>query len=88
MTGGATASSFWPTAISNICNMEVEAVDFPEFTAYGAALFAKEAVNESISVGWPESARVKLYSPKHSDKYRQWYEGHQKTIIEKEFLSK
>jgi sugar (pentulose or hexulose) kinase len=88
MTGGATGSSFWPAVIADVCGVPVEAVDFPEFTAYGAALFAKEAVNENIPVGWPKSVRVKLYSPTQSYKYRQWYQNHQRPLLEKEFLSK
>ena len=44
MTGGAAGSSFWPQVIADTIDIPVEAVDFPELTAYGAALIAGKAV--------------------------------------------
>jgi len=78
MTGGAVKSRFWPQVISNLCQIKVEAVDFPEFTAYGAALHARKAVKAK---GGPESGskadspggRKIIYEPNDNGRYRKWY---------------
>jgi sugar (pentulose or hexulose) kinase len=79
VAGGAMKSQFWPQAIADICGLAVEAVDYPYFTAYGAALHARAAVEGSAPAHrFPSTAVVRTYSPRHAEPYRAWYEYHQK----------
>ena len=63
-TGGAMASRFWPQTIADICGLTLEAVDCPQFTAYGAALHARTALlGPARSHRFPSTAIVKtLYA--------------------------
>jgi len=89
MTGGAVASHFWPQLIADLCNIMVEAVDFPEFTAYGAALHAKAAVMGKTGQGPVlETNKSRIYEPVNADAYRHWYLEHQKAVIEKLILDR
>ncbi len=82
MTGGAVNSAFWPKVIAEICSMAVEAVDFPQFTAYGAALFAKQASGAgNVPITPPLDRRSKLYEPVKRSGYRRWYENCQKQVF-------
>jgi gluconokinase len=79
VAGGAMKSRFWPQAIADICGLAVEAVDYPYFTAYGAALHARAAVEGSAPAHrFPSTAVVRTYSPRQAEPYRAWYERHQK----------
>jgi len=76
ITGGAMKSRFWPQVIADICDLAVEAVDHPYFTAYGAALHAREALLGPGQVHrFPGTAVVRTYTPRQSQKYRAWYKG-------------
>ena len=83
MSGGATGSCFWPQVIADLCGKTVEVVNFSEFTAYGAALFAKAAAEgmaaESMFSQWNKSRK---YEPLNASAYRQWYHGHQRAVME------
>lgn len=68
MSGGAARSSFWPQVIADLCELTVEAIHFPEFTAYGAAIHAKSAFEGKQS---------------STDQYQRWYTQHQKPMFEK-----
>jgi sugar (pentulose or hexulose) kinase len=79
VAGGAMKSRFWAQAIADISGLGVEAVDYPYFTAYGAALHARAAVEGSAPVHrFPSTAVVRTYSPQQTEPYRAWYECHQK----------
>ncbi|OHB59042.1 MAG: hypothetical protein A2Y12_18370 [Planctomycetes bacterium GWF2_42_9] len=87
MTGGATASSYWPQAIANLTRMVIETVDFPEMTALGAAKFARSTllkVRDTGGIHWPKQANVRYIEPKDTEKYREWYTRKQKPILIKE----
>jgi sugar (pentulose or hexulose) kinase len=79
VAGGAMKSRFWAQAIADISGLGVEAVDYPYFTAYGAALHARAAVEGSAAAHrFPSTAVVRTYSPRQAETYRAWYECHQK----------
>jgi sugar (pentulose or hexulose) kinase len=79
VAGGAMKSRFWPQAIADICGLPVEAVDCPYFTAYGAALHARAAVEGSAPAHrFPSTAGVRTYSPRQAEPYRAWYDDYQK----------
>jgi sugar (pentulose or hexulose) kinase len=84
MTGGAVGSGLWPAIVAGICNLPVEAVTFNELTAYGAALYAGMAAGRSVSAGWPEGVRVRRFEPCDFQEYEQWYQEHQKPMLERE----
>jgi sugar (pentulose or hexulose) kinase len=85
VTGGAMQSRFWPQVIADICDLTVEAVDYPHFTAYGAALHAREAVLSSRgSRRFPGAATVRTYVPQEAPRYRAWYRGFQEPMLERE----
>jgi sugar (pentulose or hexulose) kinase len=64
MTGGATTSSYLPAAITAVCQLPVEVVKFRELTAYGAALFAAQAVGVGGgATGLPEDISMDIVEP-------------------------
>ena len=82
MSGGATKSKFWPQVIADVCDITVQAIDFPEFTAYGAALHAMGGVSGKISWGHPpKGIDIQIYEPKNALQYRQWYLECQKASL-------
>ena len=84
MSGGAAISGFWPQVIADLCGLTVETINFPEFTAYGAALHAKSAFEgKRIGSGLLDIAKSKHYEPIQADPYRRWYKEHQKPMFEK-----
>ena len=83
MSGGAAASRVWPQIISDVCNVVVDAINFPEFTAYGAALYAKSALNlVHENQDLLEIIGYMTYEPNHNAIYQQWYQQHQKPMFE------
>jgi sugar (pentulose or hexulose) kinase len=83
-TGGAMRSRFWPQVIADICDLTVEAIDCPHFTAYGAALHAREAVLGPTELHqFPRSATVRTYAPSQSRQYRSWYHDCQEPMLER-----
>ena len=85
VTGGAMKSRFWPQIIAGICDLTVEAVDCPHFTAYGAAWHAREAVLGRIEPHhFPSAATVGTYAPQQSQQYRAWYRDCQEPMLERE----
>jgi sugar (pentulose or hexulose) kinase len=85
VTGGAMQSRFWPQAIADICDLTVEAVDHPHFTAYGAACHARAAVLGSPeSRRFPSAATVRVYTPRHAPSYRAWYRDFQEPMLTRE----
>jgi len=87
MTGGAVKSTFWPQVIANVSGMPVEAVSFPEFTAYGAALHARAAILGNDSQNSPcKLDKSRIYEPHQTEEYQQWYNCHQKSLMEKIYL--
>jgi sugar (pentulose or hexulose) kinase len=84
MSGGAAASAFWPQAIADLCRTAVEAFDFPQFTAYGAALYAKSAYGDKKNaMVLPAGIQKHSYEPANADSYRRWYLEYQKPMLEK-----
>ncbi len=84
VTGGAMQSRFWPQVIADICDLVVEAVDCPHFTAYGAALHAREAVlGPAPSHPFPDTATVRTYVPQRAEPYRAWYSEFQEPMLER-----
>ena len=63
MTGGATQSSYWPKALAKICNITIETLNLPEFTAYGAALFARAAAGGNKQASLNDFFELKRYNP-------------------------
>ena len=82
MSGGATRSRFWPQIVADLCGITVHAIDFPEFTAYGAALHAMGGVSGKMSWGHlPEEIDMQIYEPECAVEYRQWYLEYQKASL-------
>jgi sugar (pentulose or hexulose) kinase len=85
VTGGAMKSRFWPQIIADLCGLTVEAVDYPHFTAYGAALHAREAVlGPAGPHDFPRAATVRSYAPQQSQRYRAWYHDVQEPMLKRE----
>ena len=82
MTGGATQSAYWPQALANICNVSIETIDMPEFTAYGAALFAKAAVTGNSTKSLNDLFESKTYFPANSVYFKDWFETCQLSLFE------
>jgi len=84
--GGAMTSRFWPQAIADICGLTLEAVDCPPFTAYGAALHARVALlGPPRSHRFPDTAMIKTYTPRQSQKYQEWYQRHQRPLLDAQY---
>jgi sugar (pentulose or hexulose) kinase len=85
VTGGAMQSRFWPQAIADICDLTVEAVDYPHFTAYGAARHARAAVlGPQEPYHFPSAATVRVYTPRDALPYRAWYRDFQEPMLARE----
>jgi sugar (pentulose or hexulose) kinase len=85
-TGGAMTSRFWPQVIADICDMTLEAVDCPSFTAYGAALHARAALfGPPRSHRFPNTAKVRAYTPRQTREYREWYRRYQKPLLDAQY---
>jgi glycerol kinase len=83
VTGGAMSSRLWPQTIAGVCDLIVEAVECPQFTAYGAALHAREALLGPLKPHrFPSTATVRTYTPQRSHEYRVWYQDHQKPMLD------
>jgi sugar (pentulose or hexulose) kinase len=83
VTGGAMGSRLWPQAIADVCDLVIEAVECPQFTAYGAALHAREAVLGPLEPHrFPSTAVVRTCTPQHPREYRAWYQDHQKPMLD------
>jgi sugar (pentulose or hexulose) kinase len=83
ITGGAMQSRLWPQIIADVCNLTVEAVDCPHFTACGAALHARAALlGPGQSHRFPSPAVVRTYMPRQPQRYRAWYEEFQKRLLD------
>jgi len=83
VTGGAMSSRMWPQTIADVCGLIVEAVECPQFTAYGAALHAREALLGPLEPHrFPSTAVVRTYTPQHPREYRVWYQDHQKPMLD------
>jgi sugar (pentulose or hexulose) kinase len=85
VTGGAMQSRFWPQAIADICDLTVAAVDYPHFTAYGAARHARAAVlGAQRPHRFPSATTVRVYTPQHASLYRAWYRDFQEPMLARE----
>jgi rhamnulokinase len=85
VAGGAMQSRFWPQAIADICDLMVEAVDYPHFTAYGAACHARAAVlGPPEAHRFPRAATARVYAPQHASSYRAWYRDFQAPMLARE----
>jgi len=83
VAGGAMSSRLWPQAIADVCDLVVEAVECPPFTAYGAALHARQAVLGPLEPHrFPSTAVVRTYTPQHPREYRAWYGDCQKPMLD------
>jgi len=83
VTGGAMQSQLWPQIIADVCNLTVEAVDCPHFTAYGAALHAREALlGPGQAHCFPSTAVVRTFTPQQPQRYRAWYEESQERLLD------
>jgi gluconokinase len=77
-TGGAANSNIWPQLIAEICNLEVEAFEFDQLTAFGAAITAHKAVYENEkSFPLPDNIKKQYYKPQNTA-YREWYIDYQR----------
>jgi gluconokinase len=82
-TGGAMSSRFWPQVVSDVCGLTVEAIEYPQFTAYGAALHATEAVTGRAGPRcFPGTATVRTCTPQETRQYQAWYRDCQKPMLE------
>ena len=83
VTGGAMTSRLWPQMIADVCDLIVEAVEYPPFTAYGAALHAREALLGSLEPHrFPSTAVVRTYTPQHPREYGAWHHDHQQPMLD------
>jgi sugar (pentulose or hexulose) kinase len=83
VTGGAMSSRLWPQAIADVCDLEVEAVECSPFTAYGAALHARQALLGSLEPHcFPGTAVVRTCTPQRPREYRTWYHDFQKPMLD------
>jgi sugar (pentulose or hexulose) kinase len=83
VTGGAMSSRLWPQVIADVCDLVVEAVECPPFTAYGAALHAREALLGPLEPHrFPSTAAVRTCMPRHPREYRAWYQDCQKPMLD------
>ena len=79
--GGAMTSRVWAQLIANVCARPVEAIDFPEFTAWGAASHAMMACAAATArPDLPTSARRQVYQPQRVEAYEHWYQRHQAEV--------
>jgi sugar (pentulose or hexulose) kinase len=79
VTGGAMKSQLWPQVLADICDLTVEAIDYPHFTAYGAGLHARAAVlGAGPTHRFPATAAIRTYAPQQAQRYRGWYEAVQR----------
>ncbi len=86
VAGGAMSSRLWPQIIAEVSGLTVEAVECLQFTAYGAALHAREALlGSSERHRFPSTAAVRIYTPQHSREYRAWYRNCQKPMLDVEY---
>jgi len=84
MSGGAAMSGFWPQMIADLYGLTVETINFPEFTAYGAALHAKSAIEgKHAGSALLDIAESRHYEPIHADQYQRWHKEHQLPMFEK-----
>jgi sugar (pentulose or hexulose) kinase len=83
VTGGAMSSRLWPQAIADVCDLAVKAVECPQFTAYGAALHARQALLGPLEPHqFPGTAVVRTCTPQRSRGYRAWYHDVQKPMLD------
>ena len=83
VAGGAMSSRLWPQILAEVCGLSVEAVDCPAFTAYGAALHARETMlGPPESHRFPSTAAVRTHTPRHAREYRAWYQDCQKPMLD------
>jgi sugar (pentulose or hexulose) kinase len=83
VTGGAMASSLWPQIIADVCGITVDAVDFPAFTAWGAAshaMIAEEAMQAHPHPAIKQTSH--RYEPERTEQYESWYQQHQRSVVE------
>jgi len=81
--GGAMVSSTWPQIIANVCSIPVDAVDFPAFTAWGAASHAMIAEEAILAQPHPAIKQTSLrYEPERTEQYESWYQQHQRSVVE------
>jgi sugar (pentulose or hexulose) kinase len=83
VTGGAMVSRLWPQIISDVCGIAVNAVDFPAFTALGAASHAMIA--KEIMPTQPHPAikqKLQRYEPERKEQYERWYQQYQRNVVE------
>lgn len=83
VVGGAMASHIWPRIIADVCGIPVEAVDFPAFTAWGAASHAMIARGARPTQTQPAiKQKSQRYEPDSAEPYENWYQQHQRRIVE------
>ena len=88
-TGGAMSSPFWAQVIADVCGLVVDAVDFPAFTAYGAALHAKQAqTGAAAGAGVSVALASRTYTPRRSNGYRNWYESCQRDLLRRQAVER
>jgi len=81
--GGAMSNRVWAQIIADVCGRPVEAIDFPEFTAWGAASHAMMACAATTTrQGLPASAKRQVYQPRRTQAYECWYQRHQQRVGE------
>jgi len=80
MTGGATANSGWCQMIADVCGVTVEAMDFPELTAYGAAMIAKRGASQKAFASDSCEFNRVIYEPVNRNLYK-WYDNYQREIL-------
>jgi sugar (pentulose or hexulose) kinase len=81
--GGAMASRLWPRIIADVCGIAVDAVDFPAFTALGAAshaMMTKEIIPAQMHPAIKQKSQ--RYEPERMEQYESWYKQHQRSVVE------
>jgi sugar (pentulose or hexulose) kinase len=81
MTGGAAQNAYFPRIIANLSNLPVEVLNFSEFSAYGAALFAMAAVTGQYVQHKPKWIESIMYEPTLSAMYDDWYSNYKELML-------
>ena len=83
VVGGAMASRIWPRIIADVCGVPVDAVNFPAFTAWGAASHAMIAKGATpVQTHLAIKQKSQRYEPERTEAYENWYQQYQRRIVE------
>ena len=84
VVGGAMTSRIWPRIMADVCGIPVNAVDFPAFTAWGAASHAMIAqATKPAQTHQAVKQKSQRYEPERTEPYESWYQQYQRRVVER-----